>query len=374
MKVVFISNFLNHHQLPFCEAMADKCNFYFIATQKFNYGKISEGYEDMNSKYPFVVRAYEGHYEFVQKIIQDADVVIFGEAPERYISDRIKSGKMVFRYLERPLKRGVEIHKYPYRFIKWHYQNHANRNVYLLCASAYAAKDYKLFRLYNNKCYKWGYFPRVIKYPNGIEEIIKKKQESSILWAGRHIELKHPELAIYVAKRLRDDGIDFTMNILGSGIMTSEIEELIIQNSLSEHVHLLGTKKVNEVREYMENSEIFLFTSDRNEGWGAVLNESMSSGCAVVANKSIGAVPYLVEEGIDGLTYQNGDADELYKKTRFLLEHVIERKKIATNAYNKLYGLWNADIAAERLLLLASDLMDSHYSTRFLDGPCSKEK
>ena len=44
---------------------------------------------------------------------------------------------------------------------------------------------------------------------------------------------------------------------------------------------------------YMESSHIFLlFTSDRNEG--AALNESMNSGCAVVASDAIGSVPYLM--------------------------------------------------------------------------------
>ena len=47
----------------------------------------------------------------------------------------------------------------------------------------------------------------------------------------------------------------------------------------------------------MEKSEIFLFTSDKGEGWGAVLNESMNSACAVVASHAIGSVPFLLKDG-----------------------------------------------------------------------------
>lgn len=50
--------------------------------------------------------------------------------------------------------------------------------------------------------------------------------------------------------------------------------------------------KASEVRSYMEKADIYLFTSDFNEGWGAVLNESMNSGCAVVASHAIGSVPF----------------------------------------------------------------------------------
>jgi glycosyltransferase involved in cell wall biosynthesis len=54
------------------------------------------------------------------------------------------------------------------------------------------------------------------------------------------------------------------------------------------------------VRDHMEAADIFLFTSDFNEGWGAVLNESMNSACAVVASHAIGSVPFLLKDGENG--------------------------------------------------------------------------
>ena len=66
MKVVFVSNFLNHHQLPFCEEMIKRLgkeNFKFIATEKIPDERIKLGYEDMNNIYPFVIRAYENQKE-----------------------------------------------------------------------------------------------------------------------------------------------------------------------------------------------------------------------------------------------------------------------------------------------------------------------
>ena len=46
----------------------------------------------------------------------------------------------------------------------------------------------------------------------------------------------------------------------------------------------------------MEESEIYLVTSDRKEGWGAVVNEAMNSGCAVVADHMIGAAPWMIRQ------------------------------------------------------------------------------
>ena len=61
-----------------------------------------------------------------------------------------------------------------------------------------------------------------------------------------------------------------------------------------------------KVRSVMEKSHIFVFTSSHLEGWGAVVNEAMNSGCAVVANVQAGAVPYLIEQGVNGIAYPRG--------------------------------------------------------------------
>ena len=46
MKVTFFSNFLNHHQLPFCLAMCKLTdnNFTFVATEKIPQERLDMGY------------------------------------------------------------------------------------------------------------------------------------------------------------------------------------------------------------------------------------------------------------------------------------------------------------------------------------------
>ncbi|NLX74757.1 MAG: glycosyltransferase family 4 protein [Synergistaceae bacterium] len=87
-----------------------------------------------------------------------------------------------------------------------------------------------------------------------------------------------------------------------------------------------------QVREEMEKANIFLFTSDRQEGWGAVLNESMKSGCAVVGSKTIGSVPFLINHEENGLIYSNDDIEDLYFNVEKLLKNEELRKKYGNNA------------------------------------------
>ena len=62
MKVVFISNFINHHQLPFSKEMIKLIGdgYRFIATEPIAQERLDLGYEDMNRKYSFVVCTYDG--------------------------------------------------------------------------------------------------------------------------------------------------------------------------------------------------------------------------------------------------------------------------------------------------------------------------
>lgn len=373
MKVVFFSNFMNHHQLPFSRKMAELIgdDYSFIATTPFIQSNVSIGYKDMNSLYPFIIRAYEGEKEREKafQLARDADVMISGSAPEEYSRERIKSGKILFRYSERPFKTKNPWYKYPYRLLTWRRKNPPRKPVYMLCASAYTAADYASLGLFRNKCFKWGYFPEVKQY--NISALIADKKKHSLLWAGRMLDWKHPDAAVRVAEKLKGAGYSFQLNIIGSGELYEQLEKMIEEKNLGDCVSLLGSMPPDEVRCQMEESEIFLFTSDRNEGWGAVLNESMNSGCAVVANDEIGSVPFLLKDGENGFIYHSGNEDELYDKVKQLLDNKKLREKCANNAYKTLSETWNADVASERLLILADKLQNGE-ETPFTEGPCSK--
>ena len=128
-----------------------------------------------------------------------------------------------------------------------------------------------------------------------------------------------------------------------------------------------------QVRDYMEKAGIFLFTSDRQEGWGAVLNEAMNSGCAVVASDAIGSVPYLVKDRENGLVYHSGSVDELLEKVIWLLDCPEQQRRLGENACRTITELWNAQVAAERFIQLAQAILDGDPSPElFQEGPCSR--
>ena len=375
MKVVFVSNFYNHHQAPFSEAMYKLTNgsFRFIETKPMRQERIAMGWG--GDKTPdFILKSYENEENAVicQKLIDEADIVIHGSAPKSLLGKRLANKKLTFYYSERIYKNGCPIYKLPIHTIKNYNRIIKHKNLYILCSSAYTSADYAKTLSFLNKAYKWGYFTELKRYDD-IDTIIEKKQPASILWVSRFIGLKHPEYALGVAKRLKSEGYEFKLRMIGNGELEEEIKERVKAEGLSDCVELLGSMKPHEVREHMEKSEIFLFTSDRNEGWGAVLNESMNSGCAVVAAHAIGSVPFLVEHGENGLIYEDGNFEDLYNKVKWLLDHPEERKMMGEKAYKTLAEEWNAENAAKKFLVLSEKLLSGeHVHFPFENGVCSK--
>lgn len=375
MKVVFLTNYYNHHQKPLADALYARIGdgYAFIETSRISEERLRLGYGG-DEQPPYIRQWYASDAEKAacQEIIDTADVVIAGSAPLSLIQTRLRQGKLTFLYTERIYKSGVPLLKWPVHLLKalWRYVRY--RNLYVLCASAYTPLDFSRLFAFIGKTYKWGYFPAVKRYEN-LEHMIEGKQPSTLLWTARFIDWKHPEHAVEVAKRLKADGVRFTLRMIGNGVLEDEIRRLIERETLTDCVELLGSMTPEQVREHMEKSEIFLFTSDRNEGWGAVLNESMNSACAVVANSAIGSAPFLLEHGENGYLYEDGNLDDLYAKVKRLLEYTEERKRLGTAAYHTMTEEWNAENAATRLLELSKQLLDgAHKPFPFASGVCSK--
>lgn len=374
MKFVFASNYYNHHQSALCRAL-DRCTegFCFVATGEMRQERRKLGYGmDVIPHYVLSAHKCEADKEAARMQIAQADAVISGAAPEELVASRIRSGKLTFRYTERPLKRGLSKTKYLLQRLTLHVRNPSEKKVYLLAAGGYTTADFAKFGLFQNKAYKWGYFPET-KYYDSVETLLSEKKKRQLLWAGRLIGWKHPEHALQIAKRLKESGYGFTLNMIGSGEMEQQLRQQAEMLQLNDCVRFLGSMKPEQVRRYMEASGIFLATSDRQEGWGAVLNEAMNSGCAVVASHAIGAVPYLIENEKNGLVYKSGDIDMLCEKVKFLLEHPERQTVLGRQACETITTLWNAEIAAHRLLTLSERILSGEKSPDiFEDGPCSK--
>ena len=227
----------------------------------------------------------------------------------------------------------------------------------MLCAGAYAASDFHLIGAYPDKLFKWGYFPKLRTYSDEEFAALKSKEGPlEIVWAGRFIPLKHPEYAVRLGKALKKRGYDCRIHMLGGGEMEEALKEEVKRENMSDFFVFYGFTPPVQVRDVMEKCHIHLFTSNHLEGWGAVVNEGMNSGCVEVVDARVGAAPYLIRHGENGLLYFGGRYENMEALVFDLFENWEVRRGMGRAAYETIRDVWNAERAADALLRFTEKL------------------
>lgn len=362
MTFTFVSNYINHHQIPLCNALYEELGdgFTFIQTMPMEQERVAMGWQVDVRRLPYVKCLYEEEYDCL-KVIAESDVALFGWTErEDIVSSRLNSDKVSMRVSERLYREGRWKAVSP-RGLMAKYREHVKyrgKNICMLCAGAYTAADFRLIGAYPGKLFKWGYFPALRTYTD--EEFRALKGDDGtldIVWAGRFIPLKHPEYVVRLAKTLEKKEYSYRIHMLGDGELEPLIRQDIETSGLAGKVLLYGYTKPEKVRDVMERCHIHLFTSNRLEGWGAVVNEGMNSGCVEIVNGQVGAAPYLIRHGVNGLLYPRDSYGKMEELALDLFANWEERKQLGRAAYETILTQWNAEHAAKELLRFARGLL-----------------
>ena len=375
MTLTFITNLVHHHQLPVADEFYRLLgeDYRYIATDPLPDWLIKGGYDPKLDR-PYIIRTYRSQEEMerARKLIDNSDVVIAGASPLEWTKRRKKDGKVTFHYSERLFRDGMPRLTRP-KHILFNYFNYSRfKNAYLLCAGGFVSRDYNYGCSFKGKCFKWGYMTAV---PDDVENEANKTIGNNpirIMWCARFLKLKHPELPVLLAARLKTKDYRFVIDMFGSGEEEGSTRQLIDNQGVGDCVHLCGNRPNAEILEEMRKSNIFLFTSDQHEGWGAVMNESMSNGCVPVASDAIGSVPYLIKNGINGMTFKSCQLDSLENAVRMILDDPCRIQQMSQASQETMKTTWSPRQAAENFLDLAEHVLNGsleHY-TRY-EGPAS---
>lgn len=373
MKIVYLTNAYGHISGPLCDELSKFYGdeFVFIETAELDGHRKDVG---SGAQRDFVINANEDK-EKAKKLCDEAEVLIFGAAPLEYIENRIKNNKFTIYYSERLFKDKILLHLNPitlWRFKKRYIDPSKNSNFHLMCASSFAALDFKRIGAFKNKMYKWGYQPTV--FEKDIDSVISKKAEDGLdfIWVGRLVSLKHCDDAIRVIANLRKMGYNARMKVVGTGEEENNLKALAKELGVEEHIDFKGRCLIDDTRRMMDDANIFLFTSDFGEGWGATLNECMNSGVACVASHGAGATNFLVNDGENALVYVSGDVNMLTEKAKLLVDNKELREKIGKAGYESMYNLWNPQKSYKRMIQFINELQEKGSCELFAEGPCSK--
>lgn len=355
MKITMISNYINHHQIPFSKAFVETkgVEYCFIQTEPMEEERIKMGWGLDPKSLPYVKLLYEEE-ESCKELIMESDILLVGwQEKEELIKPRLDADKFTIRMSERLYREGQWRAISP-RGLMRKYREHTkyrNGNVYLLCYGAYVPSDFRIVRAYPDKMYRFGYFPETKHFEgNTLFDAKPELDTVHIVWAGRFMPLKHPEFVTHIAKDLKEAGHAFHIHFIGSGEMEEELLKQRKEWNLTNEITMYGFLSPARVRETMEQSHIHLFTSNYLEGWGAVVNEAMNSGCAEVVNSEVGAAPFLVKHKKNGLIYKEGSYEDFRACVFSLFEQKEKITEYGKAAYETIVTEWNAENAASQIL------------------------
>ena len=124
--------------------------------------------------------------------------------------------------------------------------------------------------------------------------------EIKLISVGRLIELKGHEFGIRAIKLLVDKGMSISYVVIGEGVLMNKLQTLINELELHKQVKLLGKGSQEEIRNALDQANLFLMTSvkdasGREEAQGVVTAEAQAMGLPVVGFNS-GGVPYTVSD------------------------------------------------------------------------------
>ncbi len=369
--ITFVSNYINHHQIPVSDELYRLTGgaYTFIQTEPMEEERIKMGWDVNSLNKPYVMLYYE-EKDACEKLIMESDCVIFGGCEdEELIIPRLEQNKFTIRYSERLYKEGRWKFISP-RGLKKKYKDHVRfnkNNIYLLCAGAYVKGDFDIIHAYPLKKLKYGYFPEFIEYSD-LHEKRRDNKTLNILWAARFIDWKHPEVLVELTKSIKDAGLNARIKVIGDGELFEDIKASA--KGLEDYIEFTGSRTPAQVREEMTRADVFLVTSDKKEGWGAVVNEAMNSGCVVIASKEIGAAPYLIKDRENGFMYKATDTKAIFKIIEDLYKNPERRLEIGTDAYNTIKNLWSPKVAAKRLYEFIKNKKRS--INMYQEGPLSK--
>ena len=154
-----------------------------------------------------------------------------------------------------------------------------------------------------------------------------EKEKLTICMVGRLNPQKRYDRALRAVKRLKEDGLDFVLWILGEGNLENQLKALIGELDIEDCVQLKGFVKPSYA--YMKAADIYWNTSDA-EGYPLVVCEALCLGLPVVATSICGTKEILGNGQYGCLTLE--DEDDIYEQMKEMLVSEQLRQEYAAKA------------------------------------------
>lgn len=136
--------------------------------------------------------------------------------------------------------------------------------------------------------------------------------------------------------------------IIGEGELKKDLEKYILQENIA-GIKFLGHIKGERLKTTIRNSQLAILPSEWYENCPASILEAFALGKPVIGS-DIGGIPELIEDGVDGLLFEPGNAEELSEKIAYLISRPQLGEQMGKNARKKMEEKYNPEVYYQRLM------------------------
>ncbi|MHA6279850.1 glycosyltransferase [Salinimicrobium sp. CAU 1759] len=182
----------------------------------------------------------------------------------------------------------------------------------------------------------------------------EKSENFTILFVGRLIELKGPDLMIKIFNKLLLSGINNVyLEIIGEGEMRPCLEKLIKTKQLNNKINLLGSLTQEEVRNHMESADILVLPgiydkSGRAETQGLVIQEAQAMELPVIVSTA-GGMKFGLIDGETGYVVEEGNIEKYVTKIEELIIDEDKRLKMGKKGSEFVKGEFDSEKLGDQL-------------------------
>jgi glycosyltransferase involved in cell wall biosynthesis len=136
---------------------------------------------------------------------------------------------------------------------------------------------------------------------------------------------------------------DARLLMVGDGQMRRDLQNLVQELQLREHVFFLGFRQ--DIQSLLSISDCFVLSSF-SEGLPLSVLEAMVAGVPVVATR-VGGLDEIIEDGTDGLLVPSRNPDRLAEAILSIRRDPEHAKKMGRNGREKVSGCFSAETMVE---------------------------
>jgi len=177
-------------------------------------------------------------------------------------------------------------------------------------------------------------------------------RDRQLLFVGRLVSDKGVDLLLRALGILKQQNISADLTIIGCGPEEANLRALAYRLGLDQAVAFAGEKVGPELAELMNRHQVIVIPSRWPEPFGIVALEGIACGCVAVASEQGGLSEAI---GNCGMTFRNGDSEDLADRLGDLLRDFKMREKFRTAAPAHLER-FHAQTVAQRYLALLREL------------------